>query len=48
MCEEILTFGDNEIKKKNFFYRHKTPILLEDVDIERVLVSNNISFGERN
>ena len=35
-------------KKKNKFYRHKTPILLEYVDIERVLVSNKISFGERN
>ena len=34
--------------EKNKFYCHKTPILLQDVDIEKVLVSNNISFGEKN
>ena len=34
--------------KKNKFYRHKTLILLEDVDIEKVIVCNRISFGEKN
>ena len=33
---------------KNKFYRHKTPILLGDVDIEKVLVSNKIPSGEKN
>ena len=47
MGKEILTFGDIEIEK-NKFYRHKTPILLRDVDIEKVLVSNKISCGEKN
>ena len=28
-------------------YGHKTPIFLKDIDIEKVLVSNNISFGEK-
>ena len=46
-CKEILTFGDIEIEK-NKFYRNKIPILLKDVDIEKVLVSNKISFGEKN
>ena len=32
--------------KKN--YRNKTPIFLKDADIEKVLVSNKISFGEKN
>ena len=45
MGKEILTFGDIEIKKKN--YRHKSPIFLKDADIEKVLVSNKISFGEK-
>ena len=45
--EEILTFGDFEIEKKKC-YRNKTPIFLKDVDIEKVLVSNKISFGEKN
>ena len=47
MDKEILTFGDIEIEKFKF-YRHKTPILLGNVDIEKVLVSNKIYFGEKN
>ena len=47
MGKEILTFGDIEIEK-NKFYRHKTPIFLKDVDIDKVLVSNKISFSEKN
>ena len=46
MGEEILTFGDIEIEKKN--YCNKTPIFLNDADIEKVLVSNKISFGGKN
>ena len=41
MDKESLTFGDIEIKK-NKFYRHKSPVFLKDVDIEKVLVSNKI------
>ena len=44
MGKEILTFGNIEIEK-NQFYRHITPIFMGDVDIENVLVSNKISFG---
>ena len=44
MGKEILTFEDTEIEK-NKFYNHK--IFLRDVDIEKVLVSNKISFGEK-
>ena len=47
MSKEILTFGDIEIGK-NKLYHNKTPILLKDIDIEKVLVSNKISFGEKN
>ena len=47
MGKEILIFGQIEIAKKKF-YRHKTPIFWGDVDIEKVLVSNKISFGEKN
>ena len=43
MHKEILTFGDIEIEK-NKFYSNKIPIFL---DIEKVLVSSNISFGEK-
>ena len=47
MDKEILTFGDTDIEK-NKFYHHKSPILLKDVCIKKVLVSNKISFGEKN
>ena len=46
MDKEILTFGDTDIEK-NKFYHHKSPILLKDVCIKKVLVSNKISFGEK-
>ena len=47
MGKEILTFG-NIVIEKNKFYCHKTPIFLRDLDIEKVLVSNKIYFGEKN
>ena len=46
MDKELLTFGDTEIEK-NKFYRHNILIFLRDVDIEKMLVSNKISFGEK-
>ena len=46
MSKETLTFGDIQVEN-NKFYCYKTPILLGDVDIEKVLVSNKISFGEK-
>ena len=46
MNKEILKSGNIEIEK-NKFYRHKTPIIFEDLDIEKVLVSNKISFGKK-
>ena len=46
MGKEFLTFGDIQIEK-NKLYLHKTPILLRDVYIEKVLVSNKVSFGEK-
>ena len=45
MGKEVLTFWHIEIEK-NKFYRNKISIFFKDVDIEKVLVSNKISFGE--
>ena len=47
MSKKVLTFDNIEIEK-NKFYHHKTPTFLGDVDIEKKLVSNNVSFGEKN
>ena len=46
MGKEIITFGDTETEKHKFC-RYKRPIFLEDVDIDKVLVSNKISSGEK-
>ena len=46
MGKKILKFGDIEIAKKKKNYCHKNPIFLKDVDIEKVVASNKISFGE--
>ena len=50
MGKEILTLGNIQIEKKktNKFYHHKTPILLEDVETGKVLVSDKISFSKKN
>ena len=48
MGKEISAFGDIEIEK-NKFYRRKTPVFfLKDVNIQKVLVFNKISSGEKN
>ena len=47
MHKEILTFGYTEIEKDKF-YRHKCPVFLEYVDIEKVFVSKKISSDEKN
>ena len=44
--KEILTLVILKFKKN--FYRHKTLILLGDIGIEKLLVSNKISLGEKN
>ena len=47
MGKEILTFSNIEIKKSKFD-RRKSPVPLNNVDVENVLVSNKIFFGEKN
>ena len=46
MGKETSSFGNTEMEKSKFC-RHKTPILLGDVDIEKVLVSKKFFFGEK-
>ena len=46
MGKEIITFGDTELEKHKF-HRDKSPIFLNVVDTDNVLVSNKISTGEK-
>ena len=45
MGKDILTFGDIELGKNKLY--HKTLVPLRDVDIEKVLACNNISFDDK-
>ena len=47
VVKEILTLGDIEVQR-NKSYCHKSPIFLKDVGPEKVIVSNNVSSGEKN
>ena len=47
MGKEILTLGYIKIEK-NKFCRYKIPVPLRDIDIERVLLSNKISYSKKN
>ena len=47
MSNEILTFSDVDIENDKFC-RYKNPIFLEDVGIQNVLVSNDISSSKKN
>ena len=47
MGKEILMFRDIEIEKINFT-AIRLLFFVKDVDIEKVLVSDKISFGEKN
>ena len=46
MGRKVLTFGGMEFKK--YFTAIKKPIFVEDIDIEKVLVSNKISSSQKN
>ena len=37
---------DIEIRKENF-HQHKSPILINNIDINKILVSNKISFSKK-
>ena len=44
--EKIIKFGDAEIHKQKF-HQHKRPISIKNIDINKIEVSNKVSFGEK-
>ena len=36
MGETVIKFGDTEIEKRNF-HQHKSPILIENIDINKII-----------
>ena len=44
--EKIIKFGDIEIKKQDF-HQHKAPISIKNIDINKIVVCNKVSFGKK-
>ena len=44
--KEIITFGDIEIEKRRLHY-HKNPILIDSLDIDKILIPSKVSSGEK-
>ena len=46
MEKTIIKFGDIEIEKQKF-HQHKRPISIKNIDINKIVVSNKVSFGKK-
>ena len=46
MEKTIIKFGDIEIEKQKF-HQNKKPISIKNIDINKIVVSNKISFGKK-
>ena len=46
MKKTIIKFGNTKIEKQKF-YQHKRPISIENIDINKIVVSNKVSFGKK-
>ena len=46
MNKKIIKFGDTEIEKQKF-QQHESSILTNNIDINKLVVSNRVSFGEK-
>ena len=44
--EKIITFADIEIQKQKF-HQHNGPISIKNIDINKIVVSNKVSFGKK-
>ena len=45
MDKKIIKFDDTEIEKYKF-KQYKRPILIDNIDVNKIVVSNKISFGK--
>ena len=46
MEKTYVKFDDIEIENQKF-RQHKTPISIENIDINKIVVSNKVSFGKK-
>ena len=46
--KKIINFGDTEVEKKpHKFHQNKSPILINNLDTNKIVISNNVSCGKR-
>ena len=43
--KKYMKFGDIEIEKQKF--HHKRPVSMKNIDINKIVVSNKVSFGKK-
>ena len=46
MDKKVIKFGDSEIEKQKF-HQHKSLILINNIDINKTVVFDKISFGKK-
>ena len=46
MEKTVIRFGDTEIEKQKF-HQHKRPISIENIDVNKIVVSNKVSFDKQ-
>ena len=44
MDKKVIKFNETEMEK---FYQHKNPISIDNIDINKIVVSSKVSFGQR-
>ena len=45
MDQKIIKFDDTEIEKYKF-HQYKSPVSIDNIDVNKIVVSNKISFGK--
>ena len=47
MSGKNINFGDKKVKKSNF-YKNKKVIKIDDIDVNKILVSKEENYGSKN
>ena len=48
MDEQIITIDDTQIESPMLpFHQHKSPISIDNINIDKIVVSNKVSFGKK-
>ena len=48
MNKRSINFNDKKIKKSNFYNRNKKKINIDDIDVNKILVSKKQQYGKNN